>query len=158
MTTVSYPSETFPGFPQVTMDCPEGWSPHSVPPAQLAITQERPAGEFRPNVIVVMQRLRPEQSFEDVVRQAVDKLEATPGYEEVGRTETTLAGFPAARVEGAWTTEQTGTIAQALRIAVVEHDGVRDVVEITGTCAGQQATEVWPTIRAIQDSFDLVSR
>lgn len=158
MSTVSYPSEDFPAFPHVAMDCPEGWSAQAVPPAQMAITQERPAGEFRPNVIVVMQRLQPQQTFEEVVQQAVDKLAASPGYEEVGRARTTLAGLPAARVEGAWTTEQTGTIAQALRIAVVEHDGVRDVVEITGTCAGQQATEVWPTIRAIQDSFALVGR
>ncbi|WP_277208434.1 LpqN/LpqT family lipoprotein [Isoptericola croceus] len=155
MSTVSYPSETFPGYPRVTMDCPDGWSAHPIPQAQLAIRQERPAGEFRPNVVVVMQRLRPEQTFEDVVQQAADKLAASPGYEEVGRTKTTLAGAPAARVEGAWTTEQTGTIAQALRIAVIEHDGVRDLVEVTGTCAGGQATDVWPTIRAIQDSISV---
>ncbi|SKC47722.1 LpqN/LpqT family lipoprotein [Krasilnikoviella flava] len=158
MSTVTYPSGTFPGFPEVTMDCPEGWVPHQVPAAQLAIVQERPEGEFRPNVVVVMQRLAPEQTFENVVKQAVERFEATPGYEEVGRTETTMSGFTAVRIEGAWATEQTGTIAQALRLAVIEHDGVRDVVEVTGTCAGPQATEVWAVVRAIQDSVTLAGR
>jgi hypothetical protein len=155
MSTVTYPSDTFPGFPKVTMDCPEGWAPHVVPQAQLAIRQNRPAGEFMPNVVVVIQRLQPTQTFEEIIRKTVEKFEATPGYEEVGRIETTMSGLPAARIEGAWSTEQTGTIAQALRVAVVEHDGVRDLVEVTGTCAGPQATEVWPTVRAIQDSVAL---
>ncbi|MFE5308858.1 LpqN/LpqT family lipoprotein [Isoptericola sp. NPDC056573] len=158
MSTVTYPSETFPGFPEISMDCPEGWAPHPVPAAQLAIVQQRPDGEFRPNVVVVMQRLSGDQTIEEVIQQAVERLEATPGYEEVGRIRTTLAGAPAARIEGAWSTEETGTVAQALRIAVIEHDGVRDVVEVTGTCAGSQATEVWQTVRAIQDSVELVAR
>jgi hypothetical protein len=158
MSTVTYPSETFPGPPSFTMDCPDGWSPHQVPGAQMAIVQERPQGEFKPNVVVILQRLHPGQDAAAVVEQAVEKLRATPGYEEVGRADTTLAGLPAARVEGAWSTEKTGTIAQALRVGILEHDGVRDLVEITGTCAGPQAPEVWPVVRAIQDSLTLVAR
>jgi hypothetical protein len=158
MSTVSYPSETFPGLPSFTMDCPDGWTPHQVPGAQLAIIQDRPQGEFKPNVVVVLQRLHPTQDSAEVVEQAVERLRATPDYEEVGRADTTLSGQPAARVEGAWFTEKTGTIAQALRVGVVEHDGVRDLVEITGTCAGPQAGEVWPTVRAIQDSLTLAAR
>ncbi len=158
MSTVTYPSETFPGFPEVVMDCPEGWVPRSVPEAQIAIIQERPEGEFRPNVLVVIQRLRPEQTFDEVVQRTLAKFEATPGYQEVGRVKTTVSGMPALRIEGAWTSETTGTMAQALRMAVVDHHGVRDVVEITGTCAGAQAKEVWSTVRAIQDSVELADR
>jgi hypothetical protein len=158
MSTVTYPSDTFPGFPEVVMDCPEGWVPRAVPEAQIAIIQERPEGEFRPNVLVVIQRMRPEQSFEEVVQRALAKFEATPGYQEVGRIQTTISGRPAVRVEGAWTSETTGTMAQALRMAVVEHDGVRDFVEITGTCAGVQAKEVWSTVRAVQDSVELAEQ
>lgn len=157
MSTVTYPSETFPGFPEVVMDCPEGWAPRSLPEAQIAILQERPEGEFRPNVLVVIQRLSPEQTFEAVVQRALAKFESLPGYKEVGRVQTTVSGLPALRVEGAWTSDSTGTMAQALRLAVVEHDGVRDVVEITGTCAGSQAKEVWSTVRAIQDSVELAN-
>ncbi|PUB30137.1 hypothetical protein C8K30_102519 [Promicromonospora sp. AC04] len=158
MSTVTYPSETFPGFPEVVMDCPEGWVPRSVPEAQIAIIQERPEGEFRPNVLVVIQRMRPGQTFDEVVQRALAKFEATPGYQEVGRVKTTISGLPAIRIEGAWTSETTGTMAQALRMAIVEHDGVRDVVEITGTCAGAQAKEMWTTVRAIQDSVELADR
>lgn len=158
MSTVTYPSETFPGFPAVVMDCPEGWAPHAVPQAQMAIVQQRPEGEFRPNVVVVIQRMAPEQSVEAVIEQAVAKFQATPGYEEVGRMDTTFGGLPAVRIEGAWTTQQAGTIAQALRIAVVEHDGVRDMVEVTGTCAGPQAAEIWPQVREIQDSVKLAEQ
>jgi hypothetical protein len=156
MSKVTYPSDTFPGFPEVTMDCPEGWVTLSVPEAQMAIIQERPEGEFRPNVLVVIQRMPPSQTFDEVVQEALTKFEATPGYKEVGRVKTTVSGLPAIRVEGAWTSEKTGTMAQALRMAIVEHDGVRDVVEITGTCAGAQAKEIWTTVRAIQDSVELV--
>jgi hypothetical protein len=158
MSTVTYPSETFPGFPEVVMDCPEGWVPRSVPEAQIAIIQERPEGEFRPNVLVVIQRMHPEQTFDEVVQQTLAKFESTPGYQEVGRVKTTVSGLPAIRIEGAWTSQTTGTMAQALRMAIVEHDGVRDVVEITGTCAGAQAKEVWSTVRAIQDSVELADR
>jgi hypothetical protein len=158
MSTVTYPSETFPGFPEVVMDCPEGWVPRSVPEAQIAIIQERPEGEFRPNVLVVIQRMRSDQTFDEAVQRALAKFEATPGYQEVGRVKTTVSGLPAIRIEGAWTSETTGTMAQALRMALVEHDGVRDVVEITGTCAGAQAKEVWSTVRAIQDSVELADR
>lgn len=158
MSTVTYPSETFPGFPAVVMDCPEGWVPHSVPQAQMAIIQERPAGDFRPNVVVVMQRMAPGQSADSVVEEAVERFRATPGYEEVGRMDTTFHGLPAVRIEGAWSTQETGTIAQALRIAVVEHHGVRDLVEVTGTCAGPQAAELWPQVREIQDSVKLADR
>ncbi|MFC4628987.1 LpqN/LpqT family lipoprotein [Promicromonospora alba] len=156
MSTVTYPSETFPGFPEVTMDCPEGWVPLSVPEAQMAIIQNRPEGEFRPNVLVVIQRMPPTQTFDEVIQDALAKFEATPDYKEVGRVKTTVSGLPAIRVEGAWTSEKTGTMAQALRLAIVEHDGVRDVVEVTGTCAGAQAKEIWTTVRAIQDSVELV--
>jgi hypothetical protein len=158
MSTVTYPSETFPGFPAIVMDCPEGWAPHPVPQAQLAIIQERPQGQFRPNVVVVVQRMAPHQTVEAVIADAVTKFQSTPGYEEVGRMDTTFNGVPAVRIEGAWTTEQTGTIAQALRIAVVEHDGVRDLVEVTGTCAGPQAAEIWPQVREIQDSVKLADQ
>lgn len=157
MSNVTYPSETFPGFPEVTMDCPEGWVPLPVPEAQIAIIQVRPEGEFRPNVLVVIQRMPPGQTFDEVVQQALVKFESTPGYQEVGRVKTTVSGLPAIRIEGAWTSATTGTMAQALRMAIVEHDGVRDVVEITGTCAGVQAKEVWPIVRAIQDSVELAN-
>lgn len=158
MNTVSYPSETFPGFPEVVMDCPEGWVAHSVPQAQMAIIQERPEGQFRPNVVVVIQRMAPNQTVEALIEQAVERFRATPGFEEVGRLDYTFGGLPAVRIEGAWSTEETGTIAQALRIAVVEHDGVRDMVEVTGTCAGPQASELWPQVRDIQDSVKLADQ
>lgn len=77
---------------------------------------------------------------------------------EVGRIRSSISGLPVVRSEGAWTGEATGTMAQALRMAVVEHDGVREVVEITGTCAGAQAKEIWPTLRAVQDSVELADR
>lgn len=158
MSTLTYPSSTFPGFPAVVMDCPDGWSPRTLPEAQLAIVQERPEGEFRPNVVVVMQRMRPEQTVEAIIEEAVARFEATPGYEEVGRAVTTAGGLPSLRIEGAWTTPETGTLAQALRLVVAEHDGVRDVVEVTGTCAGHQVEEVWDEIRAVQDSVRRAER
>lgn len=152
MSTLAYPSEQFPAYPGVSLDCPDGWSALPTPQAQLAIVRDAGAEEFRANVVVVITRLLPEQTLETVAKEAAARLEALPGYEEVGRLEMEISGHPGFRIEGAWTTQDTGTVAQALRATVVEHDGMRDLVQITGTCSGGQVQALWETIRSVQDS------
>ncbi|HWV76647.1 MAG TPA: LpqN/LpqT family lipoprotein [Isoptericola sp.] len=151
MSTLAYPSDQFPAFPAVSLDRPDGWSALPTPQAQLAIVRDA-AGEFRANVVVVITRLLPDQTLETVAKEAAARLEALPGYEEVGRIEVEISGHPGFRIEGAWTTPDTGTVAQALRATVVEHHGMRDLVQITGTCSGDQVQALWETIRSVQDS------
>jgi hypothetical protein len=48
-----------------------------------------------------------------------------------------------------------GTITQAVRIAYVDHGEVADLIQITGPCTGEQAQQLWPAVRAIQDSLTI---
>ncbi len=153
MVTIAYPSPQFPGYPQVTMDCPEGWSPLPIPQANLAVAADVEEGKFRPNVVVVLSRLREDQTLDATVADVLSRYESLPEYAEVGREATEVAGHPGFRIECSWRDDTAGTVAQALRLAIVEHDGVRDLLQLTGTCRGTQVEVVWPWIRAIQDSL-----
>lgn len=152
MSTLTYPSDQFPAYPRATMECPDGWSPLAAPQAQLAVGLDVEEGQFRPNVVVVFTRMLPEHSLEATTRDALSRVEGLTEYEEILHEETDVAGFPGVTVEYAWRDERAGTVAQALRMAVVEHGPVRDLVQITGTCRGTQTEVVWPWIRRIQDS------
>lgn len=157
MVTIAYPSPQFPGYPQVTMDCPEGWSPLPIPQVHLAVAADVEEGKFRPNVVVVLSRLREDQTLEATVADVLSRYEPLPEYAEVGRAEADVSGFPGFRIECSWHDDTAGTVAQALRLAVVEHDGVRDLIQVTGTCRGTQVEVVWPWIRAIQDSVKVTA-
>ncbi|WP_425955073.1 LpqN/LpqT family lipoprotein [Xylanimonas sp. McL0601] len=152
---IAYPSPQFPALPAVTLDCPDGWSPVPTPQAHLAVGLDVEEGQFRPNVVVILSRLLPGQTLEGTAADAIARLEVLPGYEEVGREDADVAGRPGFRIECSWSDETAGTVAQAVRLAVVEHDGVRDLVQVTGTARGTQVEVAWPWIRAIQDSLTI---
>ncbi|QAY69959.1 LpqN/LpqT family lipoprotein [Xylanimonas protaetiae] len=149
---LAYPSPQFPGLPAVTIDCPEGWSPLRVANAHLALAADVEEGKFRPNVVVVLTRMADGQTLESTVAAMTAHLAGLDGYEEAGREAAEVAGHPGFRLECAWADATAGTVAQAVRLAVVEHDGVRDLVQVTGTARGTQVDVVWPWIRTIQDS------
>lgn len=152
---LTYPSKDFPGPPVVTMDCPDGWSPIRLAGAQLAVGVDVQEGQFRPNVVVVVSRMADDQTLETTVADMTARVEAIDGYEEGVRESLQVAGHPGFRLECAWSDPTVGTVAQAVRVAVVEHDGVRDLVQVTGTARSTQVEVVWPWVRAIQDSVTI---
>jgi hypothetical protein len=152
MSTFSYPSDTFPAFPGVTLDCPQGWVPQPVPGAQLAVA--RPTGGLVANVVVVFSRLLPGQSLEGATDESISRFSALPGA-TLERTEVKVSGLLGQRIEASWTDPRAGAVTQAVHLAVVEHHGVADLVQITGTCGGPQAAKTIAAIRGIQDSVQI---
>jgi hypothetical protein len=155
MTTVQYPSVDFPGQPALAIEVPEGWAPFPGAGLPLAVAAEVPEGQFRPTVIVSISRIRPGHTLQEAIDQVLAGLTTAEGYSEVGREEREIAGFPGFRIEGAFRDARVGTITQAVRIAYVDHGEVADLIQITGTCTGEQAQQLWPAVRAIQDSLTI---
>lgn len=151
-TQVTYPSADFPASPTLTMDCPQGWVPLPGVGLPLAIAMQVPEGEFRPNVIAVLSRFRAEQAIDSAIDEVIASMTRLEGYTEIGREERQVSGFPGFRIEGAFTNSTGGTLAQAVRLALVPNGPVQDLVQITGTCSGTQSQTIWQEIRTIQDS------
>lgn len=155
MPTLAFPSEQFPGFPSVSVPCPDGWSAAVDPEAQVAVVREGSGDEFRANVVVVVTRLDETQQLADVARSCAATLESKREYAEVRRGGTGVAGIAGFVVQGAWVSEEAGTVMQDVRGTIVEHDGVRDLVTVTATCAGGQVDQVWPEMETILGGLQL---
>ncbi|WP_265520576.1 LpqN/LpqT family lipoprotein [Oerskovia flava] len=156
-TQLAYPSADFPGPVGVGIDQPEGWQPLPDVAVPLALAKDVEAGAFRPNVIVIVSRVRRQYGLEQAVAELLGKLTGVDGYTEIGREERDVAGFPGFRVEASFPDAQGGTLAQAVRLTVVDRGPVLDMVQTTGTCAGHQMAGTWPEIRAIQDSLRITA-
>jgi hypothetical protein len=152
-TTVTFPSAGFPGPVALTMDCPDGWYPLDDVATQLAVAKRVPEGAFRPNVIATVTRVRAAYTIDDAVQETVEALGRLEGYAEVGRETIEVDGRPLFRIEVGFTDLHGATMAQAVRVVVVERGPVHDVVQLTGSCLAPQVDSTWPEIRAIQSSL-----
>lgn len=151
----TYPSAQFPGYPTVSLDYPDGWSPLPTPASPLAVVLDAEPGAFRANVVTAIARLDAGATLDQVRSTIVGTFEGLPGYAEVGREELEVDGRPGFRIEGSFSDPQAGTLVQAVRVALVEHDGVTDVVQLTGTCTAPQVETVFGDIRSIQESVGI---
>jgi len=152
---LAYPSADFPAPVGVRLDCPEGWVPLPEVALPLALAQVVPAGQFRPNVIVVVSRSRKPFTVRDAADEVVARLTGVDGFTEMGRQELEVGGLEGFRMEGAFPDASGGTLVQAVRTTVVDRGPVVDIVQVTGSCAGTQAATVLAEIRAIQESLQL---
>lgn len=153
MTTVRYPSEQFPAQPTLSLDLPAKWTPLEGAGIPLAATREVKAGEFRPNVVVLITRFAAQYTLTAAIAEVTAKLEASPGYEELGRADMDVSGYPGFRVEGAFSDARVGSLMQGVRIAWIDRGPVVDLVQITVSATGSQAEEIWGELRQIQDSL-----
>jgi hypothetical protein len=152
-TTLQFPSEQFPAYPGVSLDQPEGWAPLPEVGLPLALAKDAVDGEFRANVIAVLNRVRAELTLEQATAEVVGRLSGLPQYKELGRSEIEVGGHAGFRVEGVFAEPSLGAMVQAVRIVLVDRGPVKDLVQVTGSCTGAQMQSVLPEIRAIQDSL-----
>ncbi|ACZ20713.1 hypothetical protein Sked_07570 [Sanguibacter keddieii DSM 10542] len=154
--TLSFPSDAFPAYPALEIDQPDGWVALAGVGLPLALAAEVPSGQFRPNVLVTVQRFGVGHTVADS-RSAVNKsLKALPRFTQTLREDSIeMLGSPGMRVEGYFSDGKGGTMVQALRMCVVEAGPVFDVVQITGTCSGPQTEAFFGQIREIQDTLRL---
>lgn len=149
MTTVTYPSETFPGPPSVTMDIPEDWVPLHAGDAALAACRTEREGEFTPNVLVRLSAHPAEfdlQQLVDEMRQyALAKPEGAVGQP----IEVELGGVSFVGCDVSWVDEQAGTLLQVHLFGAVPNGVGQDVVQLTGSVGGARAKEDYPVLQQI---------
>ena len=153
--TLQFPSEQFPGYPGVGLVQPEGWQPLPEVGLPLALAKDAADGEFRANVITVLNRVRAEHSLDQAVGEVVARLTGLPQFQELGRSEIEVQGNAGFRMEGLFAEPTLGMLVQAVRIVLVDRGPVKDLVQVTGSCTGAQMPSTLPEIRAIQDSLSI---
>jgi hypothetical protein len=152
-----YPSEVFPASVGFVVTCPEGWSPAPDAGFPLAVVRSVSEGEFRPNVIVSVKRMRKGTGLGAAVIELRQRATVLREYTAIGEEELEVDGWPGFRTEGSFIDERAGTLVQAIRLAAVDRGKSEDLIQLTGTCTAQQVPDVWPEIRDLQASlrFDL---
>lgn len=150
--TVAFPSDRFPAFPAVAVDAPDDWVPINALGSVLAVGQPPSAGNFRSNVVIAMSRFDAGYQLQTAIDAVVKKFTELPDFVEIGREERTVLGVPGFRMEVTFSDPRVGTLAQAIHLAVIEAGPVADLVQVTGTAAGEQGRDSWPTVRSVLDS------
>lgn len=149
--SVSFPSAAFPAFPAVTLQVPDEWQPINAYGSILAVAEPVEPGAFRSNVVVAISRFGSDYQLQTAVDAVIAKFGEQPDVAILGQEEREVLGVPGFRMEASFTAEGVGTLVQAIHLAVIRSGSMSDLVQITGSAAGAQATAVWPTIRAILD-------
>lgn len=159
MTTISFPSQTFPDYPGVSVDVPAGWSPLGVSGMLLAVARDSAEGEFRPNVVVSVSRFGAGYRLATAADAVAAKFASLEEAHEVGRDTTQINGVEWCHIESTFLDPRAGTLVQAAQVAIVDHGNVVDLVQVTGSVTGTQAHETaLAEVRAIQRSVVLTTR
>jgi hypothetical protein len=148
--TLSFPSDSAPSFPPITLTLPDDWHALSVTGAVLAAGKTVGQGEFRPNVVVAVSRFGADYSLQTAIEAVTQRVESIEGVVELGRDSLEVLGREGFRIEFSYPDARVGTLMQGVRIAVVENGPVKDLVQLTVTATGTQATEYWDELREIQ--------
>lgn len=149
MPQASFPGPSFPAYPAITLEYPEGWEPRPVVDAVLAVLDDRGPDAFSPNVVVGITR-----AGRDVtLSTAADALQTeVAGLREVAPVDAAQVSFDGASwfvSEFAYVSEAAGTIMQVVAVAAVGNGPFTDVVRVTGTASPADVEESLPVIRRI---------
>jgi len=155
MTELRYPSDDFPAPVGVRLTAPERWValPHVALP--LALGREVEDGEFNPNVIVVVSRIRAGLSLDDAHAEVLRKLRPMPRLKELASGDADVEGLPGRWVEASFKGGGGTVLVQSVRTVVVPRGPVADLVQTTGTCTLTQHPWAGPEIRVVQESLRL---
>lgn len=144
----SYPSDTFPAFPAVTIDAPDGWGPVHAPGSVLTVAEPAEAGSFRCNIVVAVTRFGADYELALAAKAVREKFASLDQANIIGEEDREVLGVPGFRIEASFAHPQVGTMAQATHIAVIRSGEYKDLVQLTGSAAGREAKEIWPRIQA----------
>jgi hypothetical protein len=152
--SIRFPSEEFPSWPAIALALPEHWSGVQVASTLMAARRAVPEGQFMSNVIVRAQRVGGDVDLEAAAKVVDDGVAQLEEVEHIGRWLIETDGRQAYAREFAYRNPQVGTVGQAWRIFVVEHDGVVDLVELVGTVSAARTGDL-AEVRAIMDSVEI---
>lgn len=157
MTTLSFPSATFPAPPQVHLDVPEGWEPVHVPGAALAVMRPEPSNVFRPNIVVTLldgaDGTDPHAALEAATQRVREHRDA-----EIGEVrEATVSGVDFIGRNTSFVDEQAGTIAQMHLFGAVASgpEGHRTLIQLTATFGAAHAAEDATVVHQIIKSMTI---
>ncbi|MBD8080572.1 LpqN/LpqT family lipoprotein [Cellulosimicrobium arenosum] len=153
MTELRYPSDDFPAPVGVGVSIPDGWVPLPLVALPLAVGREVAEGEFNPNLIVLVSRIRADQSLDDAHAQALGALRPLPKMRELGGGDVEVDGHAGRWVEAQFRGGAGAVLVQTVRTVVVPRGPVADLVQLTGTCTVTQHPWAGPEIRQIAESL-----
>lgn len=149
MPHLSYPSDTFPGPPGVTVDVPDSWAPVRVGGTLMSCRRIESDDGFAPNVVV-----RGFQRTSDfTMSHALDELRGFVADRAEGHVdepfELDLGGVPSLGVNVAWTDAEIGTVVQIHLFAGSRRGRVLDLVQATGSVGGADARNAYAEVQQI---------
>jgi hypothetical protein len=153
--TVTFPSETFPPFPALSLDLPDGWQPVQAPDAVLAAV--RPAGdaEFTPNVVVGLTRVPLDEDITPSVEALTAETRALPEVAVVAAQPADVGGLPGYALEVSYVHEAAGTAVQCHRLALVPRGEAQDLLHAVGSCGASHAVHDVEELRGILGSISI---
>jgi hypothetical protein len=138
MMELSYPSDTFPGPPQLGMTFPDTWVGHPAASAVISAVDQDSPSDFGTNVVVIVSRILNEHPLEEMVGVMWSQTTARyPAAEQLSSSRGTTAGHPSATTVIALRPPDTPVaVAQVQTILFVPtSDPVqRDLIQLHGTC------------------------
>lgn len=153
MTTLTYPSDDFPGPSTVRLQIPEDWHAVHVPGTALAAAREDRPGTFTPNVVVRM-TTRPADS--DVAEALAELREYARSKPEGVVSEPFTAELSGVRFLGcdvSWVDGEAGTLVQAHLFGHVPRGELVELVQLTGSVGGAQAQEDYGAVKDVLQSL-----
>lgn len=132
-TSLSFPSDAFPGYPTLSVEAPENWVALGAVGLPLALARDLEGQTFRPNVLVSISRLGADHSFEKQVSVVNARVKKLPRFKELNRETIEADDRWELLVEGRFAGAKGELLKQNVRIVVLKRAYVYDVVEITGT-------------------------
>jgi len=153
MAELRFPSDDFPAPVGVRVDAPDRWVPLPHVALPLALGREVEEGEFHPNVIVVVSRIRADHTLDDAHAEVLRKLKPLPRMRRLDGGDVDVDGLPGRWVEASFKGGGGSVLVQSVRTVVVPRGPVADLVQTTGTCTLTQHPWAAAEIRAVQESL-----
>ena len=150
MTTLTHPSEQFPGPPTVSLDVPDGWVPVHRPGLLLAVKLPR-EGAFAPNVVVNIEAYAPGLGIDAPMARIREMAQSRSGHTSEPYA-AQLAGREFVGLDASWPDDEVETVLQANLFHVVEPEdgpGPRWLVQLTGAVGGPGAEQDYDLIRQV---------
>jgi hypothetical protein len=154
---VTWPNEAAPGLAPFRLEVPDGWTAAETSGALLVLLGPERDG-FRPNVVVLGDRLGPDASVDDVADQTLTRGEGSSVGEGTSRpvSETRLA---VAVRRG--NTRVDGRVINQLVVATEAGDrspaGLRSVYSLVASFLADHLEDDEPVLKAIIESFTVRS-
>lgn len=156
MPTVGFPSDDFPALSGFTIEIPEGWVADPYAGLHFAARPAATVEGFMPNLVASVKR-RPAADMLANAKAEFDRGAQEMGeYAEIGRSDMNGPSHRGFHVEYTYRHASQLTLAQMVTLVEVERGPVSDLIQLTATCAGEQARARWDEFRAMQASLKVL--